>query len=259
MYWLYNRFEPDVEAHFQHLPTYQKLGFEVMGASAAKGADGPYANLPHFGRRLRNVFAWADVARRHTLSGVVSTAWSRYTYLRAACEPFETMWLTVAGSAEAYWTGSPPSALEFTRGFLRRDGGPEDEELAEMLLNPQGRRLDQLSQRLADRSALDGPSAGYWELLSVMYDLDAWLRTNTAVQNEIVHQLPLLEAGRLPRSSRLRLKERARTALARGRTLKRVLGRVLRRALPPAEVEEFLATRFDGHESVLQGLAEAIR
>jgi len=259
MYWLYNRFEPDVATNFPHLPGYLDLGFEVLGASAAKGADGRFANVPNFDRRLRNVFAWAEVAERHKLGGVVSTAWSRYTYLLAPCEPFETMWLSLAGSAEAYWTGAPPSPGAFTKAFLRLGGGQADDELAELLLHPERTRFGELSRRLKDRAESQGPRQEYWELLSALYELEGWVRAREEVEKEVVHQLPLLEAGRLPRSSRLRLTRRARRALAMCGALRRQLRRILRKSLPPAEVTEFLTSRLDGYQSVLQGLADAVR
>ena len=258
MYWLYNRFKPDVATNFPHLPRYLEQGFDVLGASAAKGADGRFANLPNFDRRLRNVFAWAGVARRHGLTGVVSTAWSRYTYLLAPCEPFETAWLGLAGSAEAYWTARPPTPEVFVRRFLRLEGGVADDQLAELILHPGRPGYARLAEVLRARAESGGCRRDYWLLLSALYELEAWIGHCQEVEKEVVHQLPLSEAGRLPRSSRKRLKERVRAALAWARALKRRLSKELRKALPGAEVEEFLATRLDGYEAVLEGLSDAI-
>lgn len=258
MYWLYNRFEPDVEKNFPHLPHYLERGFTVIGASAAKGADGRFANLPHFDRRLRNVFAWAQVARRHRLPGVVSTAWSRYTYLLAPCEPFDTIWLSLAGSAHAYWLGQAPSPAEFTQRFLRFTGADARGETAPACLQPDRREMSSLAERLSEWAAQGGPWAGYWSLLGALAELEAWLGRRDMVQSHLLHQLPALEAGRLPRSARRRLRREAAEVLAAGRSLRRRLRRQLRRGLPRAEVEEFLASRLDGHEALMRGLLDVV-
>ena len=258
MYWLYNRFEPDVEKNFPHLPHYRERGFTVIGASAAKGADGRYANLPHFGRRLRNVFAWARVARRHRLPGVVSTAWSRYTYLLAPCEPFETMWLSLAGSAQAYWRGEAPSPEVFAERFLHFTAGGAQEELVTALLEPDRREMPALAERLSGLAGGGGPWAGYWSLLGALAELEAWLSRREMVEKHLIHQLPALQAGRLPRSARRRLRREVTEVLTAGRSLRRDLRRELGRGLPRAEVEEFLASRLDGYEAVLRGLLDAV-
>ena len=258
MYWLYNRFEPDVAANFPHLPRYLEQGFDVLGASAAKGADGRFANLPNVDRRLRNVFAWARVARRHQLTGVVSTAWSRYTYLLAPCEPFETAWLSLAGSAEAYWTARPPSPDAFVRKFLRLDGGAEDDELAELILRPGRPGYAKLAEVLRARAASGGRRPNYWLLLSALYELEAWIGHCQEVEKQVVHQLPLFEAGRLPPTSRNQLRQRVRRSLAQVGALKTLLSKELRKTLRRAEVEEFVASRLDGYEVVLEALADVI-
>ncbi len=259
MYWLYNRFEPDVTTNFPHLPRYLKHGFEVVGASAAKGADGHLANVPNFDRRLRNVFAWADVARRRKLTGVVSPAWSRDTYLLPPCEPFETMWLTVAGSAEAYWTGRPPSPGALVQAFLRLGGGRANEELIGALLHLERGRYDKVAGLLRARAGSGAPWADYWRLLSVLYELETWMGRREGVERDVLHSLPLLEAGRLSPHSRKGLSDRIRQVVASGRALRLSLKRELRKTLPAAEVEEFVASRLDGYLVLLQGLAEAAR
>jgi len=259
MYWLYNRFEPDVAKHFPDLPRYLEQGFDVLGASAAKGADGSFANLPNFDRRLRNISAWAQVARRYRLGGVVSTAWSRYTYMLAPCEPFDSMWLSLAGSAQAYWSGKPTSPEALARAFVHFEEGVKDDDLAESLLHPEGPGHARLAELLRARADSGRCRSGHWALLSVLHELEAWIERRRAVEKQVVHQLPLLEAGRLPRSSRRRLKQRVRDTLSSARSLRGRLKQELRRTLPPAEVEEFLASRLDGYEAVLRGLGDAVR
>ena len=232
MYWLYHRYEPDAATNFPQLPGYLDKGFTVLGASAAKGADGSFANLPHFERRLRNVFAWAEVARRHRLPGVVSTAWSRYTYLLPPCEPFDTIWLSLAGSAEAYWGGRPPTPEAFVSRFLRFAGG-DDPELGSLLLRPERPLARRSAKRLRARAAFGGPWAEYWQLLASLAELEAWLGARESVEALVAHQVSSLESGRLPRSRRRQLRERVRRVLRSAKEIRRRLGRQLARPRRP--------------------------
>jgi hypothetical protein len=258
MYWLYNRYEPDEAKYFPDLARYLERGFSVMGASAAKGADGAFANLPNFEHRLMNVFAWAVVARRHGLPGVVSTAWSRYTYLLAPCEPFETRWPSLAGSAEAYWTGKPSSPEAFLTRFLTFTGAEATAEAVTTLLRPDRRPFDR-ARTLAALAQAGGPWADYWNLLVVLTELEGWMAWRDSVEKRLVHQLPALEAGLLPRGPRRRLREEVEKVLISSRGLRLGLRRELRKKLLRAEVEEVLATRLDGYEALLKGLAEMVR
>ena len=258
MYWLYHRYEPDEAKCFPDLARYLKQRFTVIGASAAKGADGAFANLPHFEHRLMNVFAWAVVAQRHGLPGVVSTAWSRYTYLLAPCEPFDTMWLSLAGSAEAYWTGKPPTPEAFVSRFVAFTGAEPTAEAVNTLLRPDRRGAGR-AKALAGLAKAGGSWADYWNLLRVLTELEGWLGWREAMESRLVHELPGLEAGRLPRAVRRRLREDVARVLKSGRQLRLGLRGELRKTLPRPEVEEFLSSRLDGYEAVLRGLAEIVR
>jgi hypothetical protein len=258
MYWLYNRYEPDEARYFPDLARYLERGFSVMGASAAKGADGAFANVPNFEHRLMNVFAWAVVARRHGLPGVVSTAWSRYTYLLAPCEPFETMWPSLAGSAEAYWTGKPSSPEAFLTRFVTFTGAEPTAETVTALLRPDRRPADR-PKTFAALAQAGGPWADYWNLLAVLTGLDGWMGWRDAVEKRLVHQLPALEAGLLPRAVRRRLQEEVQNALISGRDLRLGLRGELLRSLPRPEVTEWLSSRLDGYAALLKGLGEMAR
>ncbi len=108
------------------------------------------------------------------------------------------------------------------------------------------------------RAGSPGTRADSWSLLACLYQLEGWLRHREGVEKDVVHQLPLLEAGRLPRSSRRRLKQRIRDTLSSARSLRGRLKQELRKSLPHAEVEEFLASRLDGYQAVLEALAALI-
>jgi hexosaminidase len=259
MYWLYNRYEPDEAKYFPDLARYLKHGFSVIGASAAKGADGAFANLPNFERRLLNVFAWAVVARRHGLAGMVSTAWSRYTYVLPACEPFETMWPSLAGSAEAYWTGKPTLPEAFLSRFLAFTGAEPTAEAVTTLLRPDRRPGADRAKTYAALAQTTGRWADCWKLLAVLTELEGWKAWRESVESRLIHQLPALQTGRLPGAARRRLREKVARVLISGKALRLGLGRELRKALPRPEVEEFLSTRMDGYEAVLKGLGEMAR
>jgi len=259
MYWLYHRYEPDEAKCFPELARYLKQRFTVIGASAAKGADGAFANLPHFEHRLMNVFAWAAVAQRHGLLGVVSTAWSRYTYLLPPCEPFETIWPSLAGSAEAYWTGRPPTPEAFVSRFVTFTGAEPTAEAVNTLLRPDRRGGASRAKALAGLAKAGGPWADCWALLRVLTELEGWLGWRESVESRLVHELPALEAGRLPRAVRRRLSGEVVRVLKSSQGLKIELRRELRKALPRPEVEEFLASRLDGYEALLKGLGEMAR
>jgi len=69
---------------------FQRAGVTVWGASAYKGADSRGdAELPDIFRRTANALAWADVAARRQLAGIVATGWSRYQTTRVQCEPID--------------------------------------------------------------------------------------------------------------------------------------------------------------------------
>lgn len=93
-------------------------GRTVIGASAARGADGANAVFPMWTRRLSNISVWARQARSCGLPGVVSTAWASYNGFSPPTEPMGMAGYTLAASGELYWnTASRPEEVE------RRLGG----------------------------------------------------------------------------------------------------------------------------------------
>ncbi len=69
---------------------FTKAGIKLWGAGAYKGADSAGdADVPNMDRRAANMMAWADLARRFNLQGVVATAWSRYSTHRVQNEPID--------------------------------------------------------------------------------------------------------------------------------------------------------------------------
>jgi len=108
-------------------------GRKVIGASAAKGADGFAAFCPMFGPRLDNVATWALGAKEEGAEGVISTAWSRYDGLTNPCEPFELGWYTYVASGAFYWEGRAPDRQTFDQQFTVAFLGKEDSAVPKAL------------------------------------------------------------------------------------------------------------------------------
>jgi hypothetical protein len=86
---------------------FQSAGVTVWGASAYKGADSRGdAELPDADARAANGSAWAEVAARYGLIGVIATGWSRYQSSRVQCEPIDGALDALVRTATALHDGS---------------------------------------------------------------------------------------------------------------------------------------------------------
>jgi len=90
-------------------------GRAVIGASAAKGADGLSAFSPRHGGRLSNLATWAQAAKEDGAIGVITTAWSRYNGVTMPCEPFEAGWHGYLASAAFNWEARDPDRRALDR------------------------------------------------------------------------------------------------------------------------------------------------
>jgi hypothetical protein len=105
-----------------HLAKYRKAGIRVWGASAYKGGDGAFDDLPNLETRMANNTAWARFARKYGMHGVVATAWGRYNTFMSPCETIEASLDSLVNTALILWNGRPPvepgkAAQAFLRGF----------------------------------------------------------------------------------------------------------------------------------------------
>ena len=108
---------PDYGSSLPWVRFFVDRGRTVIGASAAKGADGFNAFSPTFANRIGNVATWAVAAKEDGAEGVISTAWSRYSGLNVPCEPFELGWYTYIASAAFYWEEREPDRRRFDEQF----------------------------------------------------------------------------------------------------------------------------------------------
>lgn len=140
--WGYREHPDQTTSHYhtRHIQRLHDHGFALWGGTAYKGADGHNIDRPVPAVRQANALAWVDIAQRFNFTGVIATAWSRYSTHRVPCEPID-------------------AALDllFQVGVILHDGeAPAPEPTALLSL------LDQLGEKeryLACRSAMEKLSA----------------------------------------------------------------------------------------------------
>lgn len=95
MAWGYNgeADRPDGHHHRREvLERYRDAGLSLWGATAFRGADGFYADLPDLPERIRNAKSWFQAHQRYDFVGVVATGWTRYDAHRLQVCPLDACW-----------------------------------------------------------------------------------------------------------------------------------------------------------------------
>ena len=134
MAWSYEADPVNPGSHLQesHLANFRKAGIRVWGASAYKGGDGAFDDLPVLKARVANNQAWARLSRKYGLLGVVATAWGRYNTFMSPCETIEASLDALVLTALIMWNGRPPAEPEkAVRAFLRGFKGGRDLRILE--------------------------------------------------------------------------------------------------------------------------------
>lgn len=124
--WGYTGDPRDPETYHHRLPHLEKLaslGCALWGATAYKGADGPWADLPDTRARAKATRGWVEAASRFNLRGLVCTGWSRYASGRVQVSPVEGALDSLLYSAVILYNGAPPESVEACRNWL--DAQPE--------------------------------------------------------------------------------------------------------------------------------------
>jgi len=88
---------PDTTAHHfrtEYLQRFRTHGLTLWGATAYKGCEADTverhtADRPDLPQRQENALAWTAIARRLGLTGVVATAWSRWSVDTLQCVPID--------------------------------------------------------------------------------------------------------------------------------------------------------------------------
>lgn len=120
---------------------WQRLGFEVMGASAVRSSS-HLAVLPRYNHVFENVRAWSRACHRTNISGQIGTSWARGT---SWCPPgmnIDVIWpaitelaRTMGATPKAFWKGVPDRTvmrIMETIGRCRDDWRIEKRVIAEM-------------------------------------------------------------------------------------------------------------------------------
>ena len=96
MVWGYDGDPDTTKGHHQtqYIRRFRDHGFIQWGATAYKGCEGETierhaADLPVLSERIGNATAWARVAAREGLAGVVTTGWSRWSVDTVQCVPID--------------------------------------------------------------------------------------------------------------------------------------------------------------------------
>lgn len=105
--WGYRGHPDQSTSHFnsQYTRRFSELGFTLWAGSAFKGADGPNADLPDLKERRFNAEAWVEVARRHGMTGIITTGWSRYNTSVMQCEALEASLDSLLDQALVFYNG----------------------------------------------------------------------------------------------------------------------------------------------------------
>ncbi len=240
---------------------FRKHGRAVIGASAAKGANGFHVFSPMFDHRIDNVATWGRAAREDGAEGVIATAWARYNGLTVPCEPFELGWHPYLGAAAYCWESRDPQREALDGQFLACYLASRDAQFAlavEWLDRGKRTGNDMLLSRAADVFAqtrsdtLHGRRylahlalAARLARLQVAADRllgDAWAEHGRAI------------GGTLSAEHRVRYRDGADRLLAEFAAWQEGAAQVLATSLKARDVEEAIATQTAGYARRLSDL-----
>jgi len=95
----------------------------LWGATAYKGADGRDIDLPDIDKREANALGWMEAARNYHFTGVIATAWSRWTASIFQNEPIDGALDSALNVGVILHDGKPPKGgIEACRRELCRMG-----------------------------------------------------------------------------------------------------------------------------------------
>ena len=99
---------------------FMNAGCNLWAASAFKGADGAYVDIPYVQARIANMLAWVKCAETIKMKGVVATGWSRYNTFVSPCEGLEASLDTLVLAGKIAWDSKIPDDIsEWVDGFLK--------------------------------------------------------------------------------------------------------------------------------------------
>lgn len=115
MTWGYNGNPDTTKGHFntKYIQRFRDHGIVQWGATAYKGCEGDTwekhtADRPVISEREENALAWAAIAQRLNLAGVVATGWSRWAVDTMQCVPIDGALDSLLNVAVILHDGQPP-------------------------------------------------------------------------------------------------------------------------------------------------------
>lgn len=119
MCWSYGK-DPFVFVSKQTMEKFLSAGCKIWAASAFKGGDGAYVDIPDMQTRITNMYEWVKYASRHKFEGVLATGWSRYNTFLSPCESLEASLDTLVLAGKIAWDGKlPENPSQWAEDFLR--------------------------------------------------------------------------------------------------------------------------------------------
>lgn len=98
---------------------FEKAGCKIWLASAYKGADGTFVDIPNFHNRVINMHTLIEYAEKKGISGVVATGWSRYNTFRSPCEGIEASLDCLVLAGKIAWDSNiPENPTQWAEDFL---------------------------------------------------------------------------------------------------------------------------------------------
>ena len=92
----------------KYIQRFHDHGITLWGGTAYKGADGCNVDLPNMDQRQKNALAWVEIAQRFGFTGVIATAWSRYSTHSMQCEPIDAALDLLVNTGVILHDGEPP-------------------------------------------------------------------------------------------------------------------------------------------------------
>jgi hypothetical protein len=261
MYWIYR--VPPGETVARRLPQlgrYRALGFDVIGAAASKGADGPWSNLPNFAGRMDNLDLWGEALEGGGLEGLVATAWSRYNSFSPQCDVPEAQHMALAYAAERAWSGRARPRRDFERHYgewafgLRHSGAAV--AAGHHAMNRAGRGGSAWGLELSMVRARRGRDR--LRLVAALGRLEDHLAARARLVEQLDRMMPLI-TGPLPVEAFAGLAEAVGRLEAEGRRLGIALPKLLSRSILEDEVEEFMESRLAPTGRLVRRARELLR
>lgn len=208
-------------------------GMHLWAGAAFKGADGVTADLPNDRIRMSNMEAWAKRAVASSWEGMVATGWSRYSGLTTYCELWQ----------------AAPMALYLAAEVMRKgyfEAGDWDKACRETI-GVSGLPVDwsgSYAPRKALEEAVGSPDSPPLKQLKAIASIAQWRREAQAhLADGWLASGHFEDAGRHSDLQVARTSKRAQDLQGQWNGIRQEFEQVMRPALYPRDVADYLASR----------------